>query len=245
MPNQESCQVNFHANTVGLEFAIATRASTIDIILTISIIYIIPLCWYSITSYNRCMPKRKHNPEGGRPTKCTQRLIDLIVPMLLAGNYLEVACSTVSIDKETLYNWLRRGHTQPRSVYRRFRDAVLEAQSRYEANALANIERAAKGTFHAILLKDENGNQLFDQHGQPLFIKPQPPDWQAEAWRLERKFSQRWTKTERQEISTNQGPVVQITLPSNTRELPALNTTTEGPDALSAPSRTDDDENKS
>lgn len=158
---------------------------------------------------------------GGAPTKCTSRLIKLIVPLLLAGNYLETAAAALAVDKSTLLRWLRFGEERPRSIYRKFRDAVLEAQARWEANAVANVERAAKGTQHALLLKDENGNQLYDKDGLPKFIPPQPPNWQAEAWRLERKFSQRWTKTERQEINTNQGPVVQISLPSNARELPA------------------------
>lgn len=153
-------------------------------------------------------------------TKCTTKLINKVVQFLLVGNYIEVACQACGIDKRTFYNWLKWGNERPRSIYRRFSDAVLDAQAKAEANALANIERAAKGTTHALLLKDENGDQLFDQHGLPLFIKPQPPDWQAEAWRLERKFAQRWSKIERQEVTTNQGPLVQIVLPSNARELP-------------------------
>ena len=164
------------------------------------------------------MPK-KPNPNGGQPCKCTTRLIKKIVPKLLAGNYIEVAAASVGIAKTTLYLWLKLGAERPRSIYRKFSDAVFEAQAVFEANALANIERAAKGTQHALLLKDENGNQLFDQHGLPVYIKPQAPDWQAEAWRLERKFSQRWSKLERQEVTTNAQPLVQITLPSNQREL--------------------------
>lgn len=162
-----------------------------------------------------------HGPrdDAGAPTKCTAKVIRQVANALLLGNYLEVAAASIGVHKDTLHNWLRWGHERPRSIYRKFRDAVFEAQARYEANAVANIERAAKGTQHALLLKDENGTQLFDKDGLPLFIKPQPPDWQAEAWRLERKFANRWTKTERQEIQTNQGPAVQIVLPSNAREV--------------------------
>ena len=97
-----------------------------------------------------------------RPTKLTSEVQEQIVTAIRAGNYIETAAAYAGIDKSTLYDWLRRGARSPRGPYRGFSNAVKKALAEAEVRDVALIAKA--GT----------------------------KEWQAAAWRLERKFPDRW-----------------------------------------------------
>ena len=101
-------------------------------------------------------------PARGRPTKIGPEVTERILMMIRAGNYLETAAAHAGIAKVTLFDWLRRGGRESSGVYREFRDAVDKA--------LADAE------IHDVL----------------LIGKACEKQWQAAAWRLERKFPGRW-----------------------------------------------------
>lgn len=122
--------------------------------------------------------------KGGRPTKLTKQVQEDICKLIKLGNYIETAAAYVGISKMTLYNWMRRGRKElervekagPRAKIRKneapyveFLDAVEKALSQAEAVDVAVIGRSAK-----------EGN------------------WQAAAWRLERKFPERWGLRDRE-----------------------------------------------
>lgn len=99
----------------------------------------------------------------GRPTKLTAEIQDEIIKAIKAGNYIETACALVGISKETLYYWLRRGAEAKRNnIYKQFSDAVKKAMAFAEARDVSIIGEAGK------------------------------TNWQAAAWRLERKFPDKW-----------------------------------------------------
>jgi transposase len=107
----------------------------------------------------------------GRPTKLTQDLQDRIVNAIRAGNYMETAALANGVSKVIIYNWLKRGSRaergEPENEYDKdyidFFNAVQKALGESEQIALAQIVRAAN-------------------EGQ----------WQAAAWRLERRFPDKW-----------------------------------------------------
>jgi transposase len=132
------------------------------------------------------------SPRVGRPTICNDEVIQEVCDAILVGCYLETAAATCGVRKETLYDWLRRGKREPGSIYEKFSDAVSVAMHASEMRAIEAIDRAAA-----------NGN------------------WQAAAWRLERQHNARWRKIDHVDVNTNAGPQVQITLPSNGREIKA------------------------
>lgn len=107
--------------------------------------------------------KKNETPGRGRPTKLTPKLHDEFIKHLLVGNYIETACALCRVNKRSVYDWLKKGNDQKRGKYRNFLNAVREAQAKSESRGLMLIEKAAGG-------------------GQ----------WQAAAWRLERKFPKRW-----------------------------------------------------
>jgi transposase len=107
----------------------------------------------------------KSKKSVGRPTKLTQELQDEIVQWLKAGNYVETVCHLVGINKSTFYDWLKQGARAKRSSNRmyQFSNAVKKAMAFSESADLALIQKASiSGT------------------------------WQASAWRLERRYPQRW-----------------------------------------------------
>jgi transposase len=116
----------------------------------------------------------------GRPTKLTKAIQDEIVRQLRLGNYIETAAAIAGIHKSTLYDWLKRGarSDEKDDRYARFSDAVKKAQAESEAFDLAVITRAAQ------------------QH------------WQAAAWRLERRFPDRWGRRDHiQHSGEGGGPI--------------------------------------
>ncbi len=112
----------------------------------------------------------------GRPTKFSNEIKHKIITAIRAGNYIETASAYAGISKNTLYDWLRRGEREkqrveknPRYKIRKseqpfvdFSDAVEKALAEAEVRDVAIIAKAAE------------------------------EQWQAAAWRLERKFPDRW-----------------------------------------------------
>jgi hypothetical protein len=98
----------------------------------------------------------------GRPTKLTEEVTRRIINSIRAGNYLETSAAYAGIGKVTLFDWLRRGSRQTCGVHREFWEAVEQALAEAEVRDVYIITKAAER------------------------------NWQAAAWRLERKFPGRW-----------------------------------------------------
>ena len=125
--------------------------------------------------------KRGRPPKPtGRPSKLTPELQEEICESIRAGNYIETSAARAGVHKASLYDWLkkagveldrvRRGKAEGLSFkvseraqpYVRFLDAVKKAEAEAEARDVATIAKAAE------------------------------KQWQAAAWRLERKHYKRW-----------------------------------------------------
>lgn len=101
----------------------------------------------------------------GRPSKINERIVNEITTLIRAGNYVETAAAAVGISKNTLYLWLRKGaKSGPGTLERKFRDDVLVALATSEVLDLNTVREASK------------------------------KEWQAAAWRLERRFPDRWRR---------------------------------------------------
>lgn len=116
----------------------------------------------------------------GRPTKLTDDLRENIALLVGQGNYIETAAAYCGISKVTLYTWMRLGHKEDEGPHRDFLNAVTKAEATGEMQALRTISAAGEKA------------------------------WQALAWRLERKFPDRWGRRDRMEISGPGGGPVQV-----------------------------------
>jgi transposase len=119
----------------------------------------------------------------GRPTKLTPEVQDKIVAALRAGNYQETAAMYAGVEARTFYRWMVRGESDgvEDESYRQFRHAVEKAKADAEVRDIALIDKAA-----------HDGS------------------WQAAAWKLERKFPQKWGRVNRTEISGPEGKPVEV-----------------------------------
>lgn len=121
-----------------------------------------------------------------RPSKLTPETQDKLVRALRAGNDQKVAAELAGIGESTFYRWMEMAE-QPsaKKEYREFRELVLRTIAAAEADAVVRIQQAA-----------QNGR------------------WQAAAWWLERKHSERWGRNDkiRAEISGPNGTPVQINI---------------------------------
>lgn len=120
-----------------------------------------------------------------RPEKITPQIQQKIVDALRMGNYIETAAAFAGIHKSTLYDWLKKGAsaTDEHDKYRQFSDAVEKAMAEAEMRDVAVIAQASKD------------------------------NWQAAAWRLERKYPHRWGRKTQHEISGKDGKPIEITNP--------------------------------
>lgn len=98
-----------------------------------------------------------------------------------AGNYIETAAAWAGISKDTLYNWLKKGARSRRGKFRAFAEAMEKAQAEAEMRDIQTIGQAAL-----------SGN------------------WQASAWRLERKFPKKWGRVDRSEVTGKDGGPVEV-----------------------------------
>lgn len=119
------------------------------------------------------------------PVKLTPEMTERVAKYIRAGNFIETASAASGIHKSTLYDWLKRGARERQRVaasatarvrksealYVAFSEAIEKAQAESEARDILLIGQAAKS------------------------------DWKAAAWRLERKYPQRFGRTGRKSES--------------------------------------------
>lgn len=103
------------------------------------------------------LPKVWPKKKMGRPNKLTPELQKTIVTYILLGAYVETAAKAAGLTKDTFYDWLHKGATQRKGIYKDFSDAVLKAMEEATLRDLNVIDKAA-----------------------------QKGDWKAAAWKLEK-----------------------------------------------------------
>lgn len=117
----------------------------------------------------------------GRPSKLTPKIQEEILRVIKSGNYIETACAYVGINKSTFYEWLKRGAREKDRVAKNPRAKVRKSEKPYVdfSNAVEKALAQAEIRDVAIIGKAAEEN------------------WQAAAWRLERKFPERWGRKEK------------------------------------------------
>lgn len=128
-----------------------------------------------------------------------------IFDMIQKGNYGETAAAFAGISKSTYFEWLRRGRSEIRRIKENPRAKVDPVEADFvffcqkvemclaecEAKGLGRIIKAAEGGFVTLEIKEKK-----DSSGKVIetttIRKILAPEWQAEAWRLERMFPKRY-----------------------------------------------------
>lgn len=116
-----------------------------------------------------------------RPCKLTDEIQDKIASAIKAGNYMETAAAYAGVNKDTFYEWLKKGaRSKTNNKFRRFSDAIEKALADAEVRDVLLIGKAAE------------------------------KEWTAAAWRLERKFPRKWGRMERHELTGAEGGPIEV-----------------------------------
>jgi len=104
----------------------------------------------------------------GRPTKLNNELIERIAQHIEDGNFIETACQLESINKDTYYEWFKKGRdvTNADTLYKKFYDRIYEAEATQE-------------------------DRLIKLHDKFL-----AESHKAVEWRMERRNKDKWSKKE-------------------------------------------------
>jgi hypothetical protein len=128
----------------------------------------------------------KRELKSGRPLTLTKELIKKISNLIKTGNYIETAVLVAGVPKSTFYYWMKvanalgkrrlKGETKftpPEKLHLVLLDEIEKAQAVSESWDVAQITQAI-----------QNGC------------------WQAAAWKLERKFPNKWGRKDRYVVDT-------------------------------------------
>jgi hypothetical protein len=133
----------------------------------------------------------------GRKPKLTPAVQQRLVQAVTAGAYFEVACEAAGISRATGYEWIARGCGQdkdrPRTpLYADFADAIEKAHADAELLRVARIAKAAQGgqLLSEKIRRTADGEEIIER-------RYSQPQWQADAWWLERRYPARWGRQER------------------------------------------------
>lgn len=117
----------------------------------------------------------------GRPIKLTPELQEELVKVIRAGNYIETACAYVGINKTTFYDWLKRGAREKERLAKN-----PNARPKKSEQPFVELSNAVEKALAQAEIRDV-----------AIIGKAAEENWQAAAWRLERKFPERWGRKER------------------------------------------------
>jgi transposase len=131
-----------------------------------------------------------HSPRshaGGRPSKLTPEIVQKVREILPVALYIETVAAYLGVDRQTFYNWIKRGEREAKRLQKQKKPAPRAKEALYLEFFHAVKKALAEGEFHNALL-----------------IRTAATDgesWTAAAWLLERRFPERWGQRQRLEHS--------------------------------------------
>jgi hypothetical protein len=120
--------------------------------------------------------KEEDKMKKGRPTKLSPEVTKMISDAIRAGNYIEVAAAYANIDKATFYDWLKKGQRLKVKLAKKPDYLIDEEEQAFIDFSNATKKALADAEVRDVILIGEAAKR----------------SWQAAAWRLERKFPEKW-----------------------------------------------------
>lgn len=112
----------------------------------------------------------------GQPTKCTDEVIATVEKILPTVLYLESVADYVGVDRITVGRWIKEGKREERR-----RERGIAPSESYHINQCYRLWLVYKRALAS--------GEIFDAG---TIKKAAEKQWQAAAWRLERRFPEKW-----------------------------------------------------
>lgn len=154
--------------------------------------------------------------QQGRNTLCTKELTKEIASFIRLGNTNIDAATNAGISHGAFYKWLARGRVEqeriqdnPRAKIRKkekifvdFVEAVKEAIPQRKATLLARVQKAGKGGDEIVetRIKTALVDGVMVEVERNITRKHRPPEWQADAWLLERIHFNEYGRRQRVDV---------------------------------------------
>ena len=129
---------------------------------------------------------------GGRPTALTPQVLEDVRRLLPTCLYVETVADFTSLDRTTARKWLKRGAKEHQRVSRNKRARVRQTEALYVELFLTYRKALAEGLIYDLgIIKKAAADQVVtDESGSTVAVRP--GQWQAAAWRAERRFPGQW-----------------------------------------------------
>lgn len=173
--------------------------------------------------------KRKPTPppeprRPGRPTALTGEVAEQIEAYIREGAYPETAARAAGVSERSYYRWLERGEAESERREAYDSEHPLYAEMDLAGQAEVDPDEAETRTREDVYLAFWQSTQkavALAEIETVSSVRSGGQDWQSRAWVAERRWRDRWGRTQRTEISGPGGGAVQVETTS-TSELLAL-----------------------
>jgi hypothetical protein len=118
--------------------------------------------------------------------RISAELVELIHQGVCMSETMEGAAAFSGVSRPTIWRWSRRGEAEIRRL-----DADPDAETRESDELYVDLFNALT---HARARKTAHDLAVISHHAYAL------GDWRASAWRLERRYPERWGKRRRVEL---------------------------------------------
>lgn len=135
------------------------------------------------TTRQRANSRRPKDNLGKWVSKFTAEAATQVLDAIRAGNYMETAAAYAGVHKDTFYEWLKNGRTAQQKTGR-----LTALETRF-AEFAADVEQALAQA---------------EVRDVAIIGKAAQTQWQAAAWRLERRMPDRYGRRDRVELSGGQ-----------------------------------------
>src|SRR6516164_4155430 len=129
---------------------------------------------------------------GGRPTALTAQVLEDVRRLLPTCLYIETVADFISLDRSTVRKWLKRGAKEHQRLSRNKRARVRQSEALYVELFLTYKKALAEGLIYDLgIIKKAAADQVVtNESGGTVAVRP--GQWQAAAWRAERRFPELW-----------------------------------------------------
>jgi hypothetical protein len=125
---------------------------------------------------------------GGRPTDLTPQVLEDVRRLLPTCLYLETVADYIGVTRATIGNWLRRGAREARRLARTRRARLREREAIFVEFFYVYKRALAEGQIFDLGIIKKAAQDQTDAEGKII----RPGQWQAAAWRAERRFPEQW-----------------------------------------------------